>query len=152
MSLKCEPLQTGMKTNGGRKLLVASVEHLTTDGGCSPVSSGSGSGDSGPPYRSVLVVSRTMSGGSSTTATYAEVYTSHKTSSASTGTNSSGKSQIIMVDTFDVIEIIEKNYPCRRLLNVVTLWSRDEGRGGGPGERWVVRQWVPQQPENSQIP
>ena len=140
-----------MKTNGGRKLLVASVEHLTTDGGCSPVS-GSGSGDSGPPYRSVLVVSRTMSGGSSTTATYAEVYTSHKTSSASTGTNSSGKSQIIMVDTFDVIDIVEKNHPCRRLLNVVTLWSRDEGRRGGPRERWVIRQWVSQQPENSQIP
>ena len=97
MSLKCEPLQTGMKTNGGRKLLVASVEHLTTDGGCSPVS-GSGSGDSGPPYRSVLVVSRTMSGGSSTTATYAEVYTSHKTSSASTGTNSSGKSHFCRAD------------------------------------------------------
>ena len=144
-----------MKTNGGRKLLVASVEHLTTDGGCSPVS-GSGSGDSGPPYRSVLVVSRTMSGGSSTTATYAEVYTSHKTSSASTGTNSSGKSHSCKADSngyaFDAIEIVEKNHPCRRLLNVVTLWSRDEGRGGGPGERWVVRQWVPQQPENSQIP
>ena len=70
--------QTGMKTNGGRKLLVASVEQTT-----SPNDGIDGSDDSGPPYRSVLVVSRTLSGGSSTTATYAEVYTSHKNSTNS---------------------------------------------------------------------
>ena len=56
--------QTGMKTNG-RKLLVDSLSEGSD--------SSSDGKPSSPPYRSVLVVSRTTSSGS-TTATYAEVY------------------------------------------------------------------------------
>ena len=67
--------QTGMKTNGGRRLLVDS----------------SGSEDSAP-YRSVLVVSRTMSGDSQTTATYAEVY--QKTDADSTSSNESNRKTV----------------------------------------------------------
>ena len=51
MDLKCKPLQTGMKTNGGRKLLVASVDHLATDGGCSPVNTAATSWADGSLYR-----------------------------------------------------------------------------------------------------